>query len=78
MPRRHLSAVEVARIIALLQEGFSMRYVTQSIGAYVTVVSTVWSRYQDTGSYTRREGSGRSRIMTNRQDRAIVRYALER
>lgn len=78
MPRRHLSAVEVARIIALLQQGFSMRYVAQDIGASVSVVSRAWLRYQDTGNYTRREGSGRSRLTTNRQDRAIVRYALER
>ena len=64
MPRRHLSAVEVARIIALLQEGFSMRYVAQEIDVSVSVVSKAQSRCQDTENYTKHEDSGRSRITT--------------
>lgn len=78
MPRRHLPVTEVARIIALLEEGFSMRYVAQRVHVSVSVVSRAWSRYQETGHYTRREGSGRRRITTIRQDRDIVRLVTQR
>lgn len=78
MPRRHLPITEVARIIALLEEGFRMRYVAQSVGVSVSVVSRAWSRHQETGEYTRRQGSGRGRITTIRQDREIVRHVLQR
>ena len=78
MMRRHLPVVEVARIIALLEEGFSMRYVAQRVDVSVSVVSRAWARYQETGHYARREGSGRPRITTIRQDRHIVRQVLQR
>ena len=77
MPRRHLPVTEVARIISLLEEGYSMRYVAQRVGVSVSVANRAWSRYQETGQYARRQGSGRHRVTTARQDREIVRRVLE-
>lgn len=71
-----MPVTEAARIIALLEEDFSMRYVAQRVGVSVSVVTRAWSRYQDRGHYARRQGTGRCRITTIRQDRAIVRYVL--
>ena len=59
MPRRHLPATEVAQIIALLEEGFRVRHVVHHVGVSISVVSRVWSRYQETRRYTKREGSSR-------------------
>lgn len=55
-----------------------MRYVAQSVGVSISIVSRAWTRYQETGRYERRQGSGRRRITTVRQDREIVRYTLQR
>lgn len=74
---RHLAATKVARIIALLEEGFHLRYIAQSINVSVSVVSRAWLRYQETGHYARRQDNGRHRITTVRQDREIVRYVSQ-
>ena len=37
-----------------------------------SVVSRLWRRYQETGEYTTRQGQGRSRMTTPRQDRFLV------
>lgn len=78
MQLRHLSTLQVARITALLEEGFSMRYIAQRVDVSVSVMSRAWERYQKTGHYARRKGSGRRRITTIRQDRHLVRLILQR
>lgn len=41
-----------------------------------SLVSRSWSRYQETGEFTRRPGQGRHHIKTPRQDRYLRTLAL--
>lgn len=75
MLRRHLSATDVARIVTLLQQGYSQVEVAASMGVSQSVVSRAYARFNTTQSYDRRPGQGRQRITTERDDRAIIREA---
>jgi len=45
-----------ARIVALLEEGFSQRYVAERLGINQSTVSRIWNRFRETGRYGRRIG----------------------
>lgn len=77
MPLRHLSETDCARIVTLLEENNSQRYVANRFGISQSVVSRIYSRFRETGSYHRRPGQGRPRETSNRDDRAIVRQAVQ-
>jgi len=64
------------RIVALLEEGFSQRYVAERLGINQSTVSRIWNRFRETGRYGRRIGSGRGRVTTAREDRNLVRAAI--
>ena len=75
MPRRYLSATDVARVVTLLQEGYNQVQVAATMGVSQSVVSRAYTRFNETQSYERCPGQGRRRITTERDDRAIVRWA---
>lgn len=66
----------VARIVALIEDGRSQRYVSRALGIPRTTVQDAWNRYLETGSCTRRAGSGRRRATTTVDDRFVVLNAL--
>lgn len=76
MPRRYLSEVEVARIVALAEEGVSYREIARRLGVSDSVIRRALSRLQETGNMTRREGQGPRRITTDREDRTLIRSAI--
>lgn len=71
-----LPAETVARIMALVDDGRSQRYVSRSLGIPETTVRRVVQRYRETGRYTRRPGSGRPRATSSREDRFVVLQTL--
>lgn len=75
---RYLTEVEASRVIALVEDGRSLRYAARVVGVSHSVILRLWHRYQETGSLRRRAGQGRKRKTTLRQDRFIVNIALRR
>jgi len=69
--RRHLNEAEVARAVQLLEDGATVRTVAQRIGVSPSVISRLWTRYRETGCYSRRPGQGRNRVTTAREDRFL-------
>jgi len=67
-----LSATDSARVVALLEDGRSQAYVSRTLGIPRTTVRRVFHRYQETGGYTRRPGSGRPRSTSARDDHFIL------
>jgi hypothetical protein len=64
--RMPLAGVNIARALALVEDGRSIRYAANAIGAPLTTVHRAIRRFQETGQYTRRPGSGRKRANTHR------------
>jgi transposase len=67
-----LDSVDIARALALIEDGRSIRYAANAIGAPVTTVHRAVRRFHETGQYTRRPGSGRKKATTHRDDRFLV------
>lgn len=70
------SPTRAAQVIALLQEGLSQRDVAHRLGLSQSTVSKINRRFRETGSFTRRPGSGRHRSTTDKDDRFIVSTSL--
>ena len=62
---------DVARAVALNDDGRSVRYIAGFLGEAKSTVQDAITRYRQTGSYSRREGSGRPR-KTNRRDNRFI------
>lgn len=69
---RHLNETEVARAVALIENGQSLRQVARDLGVSSSAVHRVWNRYRETGQYRRRNGQGPKRKTTPQQDRFLV------
>jgi transposase len=69
-----LDPVIVARIVALIQDGRGQR--ARIVGKSLCAVQNVYQRYEETGLITRRPGSGRKRVTTQRDDRFLVSTSL--
>lgn len=67
--RRHLNANEKVRVLTLLQEGRSQRYIANIVGTTQSVVSRLLRKHTETGNDLRRHGSGRRRKTTVAEDR---------
>lgn len=67
-----LSAETIARALALIEDGRSIRYAANAIEAPLATVHRAIKRYRETNLYTRRPGSGRKRVTTERDDRFLV------
>jgi transposase len=74
--KMNLSSEVVAAILALIQDGRSQSYVARRFQTTRSTVQRVYNRFLETGSYSRRPGSGRPRKSTNRDDRFIINSSL--
>lgn len=54
----------VARAVALFDDGRSQRYIARFLRVPRSTVGDAIRRYRETGSYSRRVGQGRKRMMT--------------
>lgn len=61
-----LSTTDVARIIALLQDGISQVYVVENLGIPRRKVRKTFLSLLEIGTYSHRPGSGRRRVTTQR------------
>jgi hypothetical protein len=67
-----LAGVNIARALALVEDGRSIRYAANAIGVPLTTTGQkAVRRFQETGQFTRRPGSGRKRATTHRDDRFL-------
>lgn len=71
-----LSSETVASIISLIEDGRSQRYVANRFAVSRSTVQRVYTRFIETGSYSRRHGTGPRRKTSNRDDRFIVSLVL--
>jgi len=62
---------DVARAVALNDDGRNIRYIAEFLGKPKSTVQDAIKRFRQTGEYTRREGSGRPRI-TNQRDNHFI------
>ena len=69
--RVHLNSVQAGRVCQMLQNGRTQRDAAVAFGVSQTCIRNIWNRFQDTGSFTRRPGSGRPRVTDARDDRYI-------
>ena len=74
--RRFLEEVEVAQAVALLESWYTQRIVAERFDVSRSVVARLWRRYQETGEFTRREGQGRHRMPSQREDQYLRNLAL--
>ncbi|KAJ8717004.1 hypothetical protein PYW08_005403 [Mythimna loreyi] len=70
------SPTEAAQVVALLDSGLSQRVVAARLHLSLSSVHRVYKRYRETGLFTRRSGSGRNRVTSERDDRFIVTTSL--
>ena len=82
LPRRvecvriHLSEVQCARACEMIQNGQTQRQVAMTLGVSQSAIRNIWNRFQDTGRYSRRPGTGVWRSTNDRDDRYL--YLLVR
>lgn len=67
---------EAAQVVALLQAGLRQVEVARQLNISKFRVHRVFKRFQETGGYVRRHGSGRRRCTTAIDDRYIVSSSL--
>ncbi|KAL3279025.1 hypothetical protein HHI36_016540 [Cryptolaemus montrouzieri] len=54
MERRHLTREEMLRAVGMLQAGSSQREVSRVLGSSPSVINSLWSRFNETGSVEER------------------------
>ncbi|XP_072377694.1 uncharacterized protein [Diabrotica undecimpunctata] len=67
-----LSTVDVARILTLLQDGKRQVYIFETLDISRTIVRRAFHCFIETGSYSRRPGSGGRKVISQRDDHFIV------
>ena len=65
-----------SQVVALIEAGQNQSQEAQQLNLSRFAVRRVYQRYQQTGGYTRRQGSGRKRATTQRDDRFVVSTSL--
>ena len=74
--RRFLEEVEVTQAVALLESGYTQRIVAECFDVSRNVVARLWRHYQEMGKFTRREGQGRHRMTSQREDQYLRNLVL--
>lgn len=78
MAGHNLSRDQVIRIVSLVEDGRSQRYVANVVGVNQSTVSRAMTRYTETGEYERRPVQGRPRATTPADNRFVTLQALRR
>ena len=73
--RWFLEEVEVA--VTLLESGYTQRIIAECFDVSRSVVARLWRCYQETGEFIRREGQGRHRMTSQREDQYLRNLALQ-
>lgn len=73
-----MTADEAAQALGRLLAGQSQRQVAQAMNVSQSVIQRLWAKYLETGSVSRRPGSGRLRATSAQNDRAMVLMAKRR
>lgn len=71
-----LNVAQISKAVTLIENGFTYDQVAQTLRVSKSVIHRNVKRYQQTGEYTRREGQGRKRVTSERDDRFIVSSVL--
>lgn len=71
-----LTPTDAARAVALVQDGRSQYYAADVLGVSRSAVQRAVQRFNETGNFTRRPGSGRRRTTSERDDRFLVTSCL--
>jgi hypothetical protein len=66
-----LAGVNIATAVALVEDCCCFRYAANATEAPLASGHRAVRRFQETGQYTRRRGSGRKRATTHRDDRFL-------
>lgn len=72
-----LDAVNVARAVALNEQGYSQRRISRIMGQPRETILDALRRYQETGQYTRRPGQDLIRCTSQIEDRLLARNVLQ-
>lgn len=72
----HTTTQKAAQVVALIENGLSQRAVALQLDMTRAAVRRVYQRYEETGFFHRRPGTGRKRCTTARDDRFIVSTTL--
>ena len=70
--RRHLTGVEAAHAVGMVQSGVVQRTVAAHFNVSQSVISQLWNRVHQTGDVAARPRSGRPRSTIARQDRYLA------
>ena len=60
--RVHLNSVQAGKVCQMLQDGRTQRDAAVAFGVSQTCIRNIWNRFQDTGSFTSKPGSGRPEL----------------
>ena len=74
--KKSLSEVQRAQIVALHGQNQSERQVSAQMGCSKTAVNQAIAKYQQVGSYTDKERTGRPRVTTVREDNVMRRIVV--
>ena len=74
--RKNLSTEERARVVVLVQEGYSMNEVARRMKISRCCVQAIVKKQKETGTVVDRHRSGRPKVSTEREDRELVRLSL--
>ena len=61
-----------SQVVALIEAGQNQSQEAQQLNLSRFAVRRVYQRYQQTGGYTKRQGSGRKPATTQRDDRFVL------
>jgi transposase len=76
-PRVYLNKIQIARAVALIEEGHSRRRVAQMMNVSHSAISRAWIRHLAYGIVQRCPYPQRQRSTTPREDRLLTRWALQ-
>ena len=75
-PKKQLSEIKRAQIVALSGEGYSQVEIAKKMECSRKGVQTTIKRYKETKSFKNRKGQGRKKSTTTREDRSLKRVSL--
>ena len=75
-PKKQLSEIKKAQIVALSGEGYSKVEIVRKIECSRKRVQTTIKRYKETKSFKNRKGQGRKKSTTAREDTSLKRASL--